>query len=282
MTESHFHPAIAPGNIAVITGAASGIGLAAAKRFADLGLRLGLADRDAAALAKTVAALPAGTQAFTQVTDVAERASVEAFARAIADRFGVVSVLMNNAGTGAGGGVLAAAGVWEQVMGVNLFGVLYGVQAFAPGMLAGDRPGLIINTGSKQGITQPPGNTAYNVSKSGVKALTEGLAHTLRGETGGRVSAHLLIPGFTFTGMTSGHHTALPPGAWTPEQVVERMLEGLARGEFYILCQDNETTRAMDEKRILWAAGDIVENRPALSRWHPDYQEAFQRYMKGD
>ena len=70
--------------------------------------------------------------------------------------------------------------VWNHVLGVNLFGVLHGIQAFVPAMIASDRPGLVINTGSKQGITQPPGNTAYNVSKAGVKALTEGLAHTLR------------------------------------------------------------------------------------------------------
>ena len=133
-------------------------------------------------------------------------------------------------------------------------------------------------TGFGRDITQPPGDTAYNVSKSGVKALTEGLA--LR-QKGAAVSAHLLIPGFTFTGMISKRIAVQPPGAWTPEQVGERMLEGIGRGEFYILCQDNETTREQDEKRILWSAGDIVENRPALSRWHPDWADAFKRLMEG-
>jgi NAD(P)-dependent dehydrogenase (short-subunit alcohol dehydrogenase family) len=157
--------------------------------------------------------------------------------------------------------------------------VLNGVQRFAPAMVAGDRPGLVVNTGSKQGITQPPGDTAYNVSKSGVKALTEGLAHTLRERTGTRVTAHLLIPGFTYTGMIARRIPQQPPGAWTPDQVVDRMLDGIARGEFYLLCQDNETTREQDEKRILWHALDIVENRPALSRWHPEFKDAFERFM---
>ena len=145
-------------------------------------------------------------------------------------------------------------------------------------MVEADAPGLVINTGSKQGITQPPGNTAYNVSKAGVKALTEGLAHSLRERTGDRVSAHLLIPGFTYTGMTSPRPEK-PAGAWTPEQVVDLMIERLARGDFYILCPDNETTPEQDAKRIAWAAGDLIENRPALSRWDPDWQDAFTRYM---
>lgn len=279
MTDQPIHPALARGNTAVITGAASGIGRAAALRFAALGLRLVLADRDPDKLAAVEQALPAGSDALIQALDVADRAAVEALAKATAERFGTVSVLMNNAGVGGGGNALAAPEAWTRVLGVNLFGVLHGVQAFVPAMVAGSLPGLVINTGSKQGITQPPGDTAYNVSKSGVKALTEGLAHTLRTETGGRVSAHLLIPGFTYTGMTGGRHTSQPPGAWSPDEVVTRMLEGIARNEFYILCQDNETTREMDVKRILWAAGDITENRPALSRWHPDYAEAFKAYM---
>jgi NAD(P)-dependent dehydrogenase (short-subunit alcohol dehydrogenase family) len=164
---------------------------------------------------------------------------------------------------------------------VNLVGVLNGVQAFAPAMAESGAPGLIVNTGSKQGITQPPGDTAYNVSKSGVKALTEGLAHTLRNHPGCRVTAHLLIPGFTYTGMTGARFPMRPPGAWSPEQVVDRMLVGIAANEFYILCEDDETTRAQDERRILWAAGDLVENRPALSRWHPDWKAAFERFMAG-
>jgi short-subunit dehydrogenase len=136
-----------------------------------------------------------------------------------------------------------------------------------------------IRPASKQGITQPPGNTAYNVAKSGVKSLTEGLAHTLREKSGGRVSAHLLVPGFTYTGMMKRHLPEKPAAAWTPEQVADFLFSGVARGDFYILCPDNETTAEMDRKRMAWALGDVIEGRPALSRWHPDYKAAFDSFM---
>jgi NAD(P)-dependent dehydrogenase (short-subunit alcohol dehydrogenase family) len=278
--ETPAHPALEAGNAAVITGDASGIGLAAARRLAALGLRVCLADRNEEALSQAVAGIAADERVFAQVTDVSDPSSVDRLAAAIEERFGPISVVMNNAGVGGGGDALSNPEGWQRVLGVNLMGVLHGVQRFVPAMLEGDRPGLVINTGSKQGITQPPGDTAYNVSKSGVKALTEGLAHTLREKTGGRVTAHLLIPGFTYTGMIARFLPEKPPAAWTPEQVVDRLLEGLARGEFYILCPDNETSREQDERRILWAAGDLIEGRPALSRWHPDYAQAFEEFMR--
>lgn len=266
--------AIAPDRQAVVTGAASGIGLAAARAFAAQGMRVALLDRPGDALDAAAAAIP-GASAYG--VDVADAAAMHA----LAARIGPVAVLMANAGIGDGGDVFADGDVWRRVIDVNLMGVLNAVQAFAPAMVAGDAPGLIIATGSKQGITQPPGNTAYNVSKAGVKALTEGLAHSLRTRTGDRVSAHLLIPGFTYTGMTSPR-SEKPAGAWTGEQVVALMLERLADGDFYILCPDNETTPQQDARRIAWAAGDLLANRPALSRWHPDHAEAFARHMAGD
>ena len=188
---------------------------------------------------------------------------------------------MNNAGVGNNPGKpWENRDAWKQLLDINFWGVVHGVEAFAPRMLASGKPGLIVNSGSKQGITTPPGNLAYNVSKSGVKTFTEGLAHALRNEPGARISAHLLIPGFTFTGLTEGA-TEKPAGAWTGEQVIDFMLASLKRGDFYILCPDNEAARPMDEKRMAWAIGDIIENRPALSRWHPDYKDAFAAFMKG-
>jgi hypothetical protein len=102
----------------------------------------------------------------------------------------------------------------------------------------------------------------------------------LRNVEGGQVSAHLLIPGSTFTGMTSRGRTEKPPGAWTPDQVVDMLISGIEHGDFYILCPDNEVTRKIDNRRILWAAQDIVENRPALSRWHSDYKAAFEAFLR--
>ena len=274
------HPAIAPGNVAVVTGAANGIGAAAARRLAGQGMRLCLVDADGARLAAVQAEL--GEAAIALTVDVSDRAAVEALATTVAERLGPVSVLMNNAGVGGGGDALSNPEGWQRVLGVNLMGVLHGVQAFVPAMAASGAPGLVINTGSKQGVTMPPGDTAYNVSKAGVKALTEGLAHTLRNTAGCQVSAHLLVPGFTYTGMIASRIPERPPGAWTPEQVVERMIEGIAAGDFYLWCEDNETPRAVDEKRVLWTAGDIVENRPALSRWHADWKARFDAYMAGE
>jgi len=274
------HPAIAVGKLAVITGAADGIGLAAAHRLASLGMTVVLSDIDADKLSAARDAV--GGNAVAIAADVSDRASVQALADQVAGLGTPVSVLMNNAGTGRGGNALVNPDGWDRMIGTNLLGPLYGIQAFVPAMVASDAPGLVINTGSKQGITQPPGDTAYNVSKSGLKSLTEGLAHTLREETSGRISAHLLIPGFTYTGMMKAHFAEKPAGAWTPEQVVDVMMEGLARGDFYLWCIDNETTRDTDNRRVLWNAGDITENRPALSRWHPDYKQAFADWMAKD
>ena len=278
------HPALAPGRAAVITGAASGIGLTAAKKFAGLGMKVLMADWKADALneaAKRVASV-SGRQGDVRslITDVRKRADVEGLKAEAYDAFGEVALLMNNAGVGGGGGALGDGEKWRRVIEVNLWGVINGMQVFAPAMVAQRSPAAIVNTGSKQGITAPPGDAAYNVSKAGVKVATEALAHELRNIEGCAVSAHLLIPGFTHTGINASAGGPKPPGAWTPEQVVDFMIDGMGRGDFYILCPDNEVTRDIDERRILWAAHDIVDNRSPLSRWHPDYARAFADYMK--
>jgi NAD(P)-dependent dehydrogenase (short-subunit alcohol dehydrogenase family) len=272
------HPAISPGRAAVITGGASGIGLAAARRFIEAGMKVCIADVNAAALETARQSL--GANAIAVPTNVAELAQVERLRDRAFEAFGDVAVLMNNAGTGGGGGPWSGYAGWQRVLAVNLWGVVNGVQTFAERMIAQGSTCAIINTGSKQGITNPPGDTAYNVSKAGVKTLTEGLAHALRNTPDCKVTAHLLVPGFTFTGLTRGRMSEKPPAAWTPEQVVDLMLERIGRGDFYVICPDNDVTTAMDNARMQWNVDDIIRNRPALSRWHPDYAAEFAEWMR--
>ena len=278
--------AMSPDNVAVITGGASGIGLAAAMRFARLGMKVAVADiggdrlKDAEAKLSQVA--PGGAAGvMSMAVDVSRLDDVTKLEGAVRARFGGTDVLMNNAGIGPGSQMFGPRDNWERILGVNLWGIINGTQVFGPRMVERGRSGLIINTGSKQGITTPPGNPAYNVSKAGVKAFTEALQHELRNTPGCQVSAHLLIPGFVFTGLTANGRTEKPAAAWTAEQTVDFMIERITAGDFYILCPDNDVPRQLDERRILWAAGDIVENRPPLSRWHEDHADSFAAFVKG-
>lgn len=281
------HEALTAGRTAVITGGGSGVGLACGKRFAALGMNVCLADTDETSLVSAAEEVRAAAgeqdvRVTAARTDVSQMDQVEALRDRVLGEFSDVAVLMNNAGIAAGGGPWDHYAGWQQVLAVNLGGVINGVHAFAPTMVEQAKAAAIINTGSKQGITNPPGNTAYNVTKAGIKTLTEGLAHQLRNTEGCQVSAHLLVPGFTYTGLTRRRVAEKPPAAWWPEQVADYLLDALARGWFYIICPDNDVSTELDNKRIRWNTDDIVHNRPALSRWHPDYSDEFEKFSIGD
>ena len=263
------HPALTEGSVAVITGAASGIGLTTAQTLSKRGISIVLVDLEADKLesAATTLSGPYHCQAM-DVTDVFE---VHHLVDASYDKFGQVNLLMNNAAVRVAGGDDESINDWRRTMDVNFWAAVIAERTFLPRMQQAKKPGIILNTGSKQGITNPPGNAIYNVSKSALKAYTEQLQHRLRNTDDCQISAHLLVPGFTITGPHKPN-----PGGWKPQELVDYMLPRLERGDFYITCPDNEVTLELDAKRMAWAAGDIIENRPPLSRWHPDWSEEFK------
>lgn len=270
-----------PGKVAVVTGAALGIGKALALRLAGKGMAVVMVDLPGpdldAAVAEVQAAATAGPETVLgQATDVSKPDQIESLKEATLAAFGQVDLLVNNAVTRTGRGFDADPESRRQAMEVNLWGPVTAVQAFLPDLLANPAPTAIVNTGSKQGITNPPGHPIYNMTKSALKTYTEALEHDLRNrpdnQGAARLSAHLLVPGWTTTG--KAEHK---PGAWLPDRVVDMLLDGVAGAQFYIICPDDEVTAEMDAKRILWAAQDMTENRPTLSRWHPDFAEVARK-----
>ena len=261
------HAAIAPGEVAVVTGAALGIGRALAARLSAEGMIVVLCDIDAQQLHDARAAIPGETEAM--LCDVAEIESLETVRDRIVSTYGRPPSVV-------GKGMVAPLEEWRRALDVNLMGVVNGCRAFMPAMIDARRSGMIVNVGSKQGITNPPGHPVYNMAKAAVRTFTEQVAHELRQTEGCQVTAHLLVPGWTATGTASEK----PPGAWTPDQVADAMLDATAKGDFYIICPDNEVTSSQDKARIQWAAEDLTQNRPALSRWDPEWADKFKRIDK--
>ena len=213
----------APGRTAVITGAAAGLGRAAALKCATLGMQVCLIDIDADALEATtamVADVAVGGEAavMSSCIDVSDRGKVISLCDAVYARFGEVGFLLSNAGAGIGSpSALRDYDKWTRSLDVNFNSALHVLQAFVPKMLAQGTRATVVTTGSKQGITMPPGNLAYNVAKAGLKALTEGLQHELRSSadnTDGRLQAHLFVPGFVNTDLAINYFKELKGDAF--------------------------------------------------------------------
>ncbi|WP_151884134.1 SDR family NAD(P)-dependent oxidoreductase [Pseudomonas putida] len=278
------HPAIRPGSVAVITGAAAGIGFAIASRLCREGMKVVLFDRNQIALDAAVKALyqvDPNAELLAVTGDVTSQQSLKELYDS-ARGFGDVTLVVNNAAILKGAGPWQELEQWRQTMDVNFWSVLAVQNLFVDYLLGKDSPAAFVNLGSKEGITTPPGNAAYNVSKAALKVLTEQLAHELYKRSGNKVSAHLLIPGYTYTPMNfpgMSADTVKPEAPWTADQVVDRMVESMARDEFYIFCEDHEVTRELDQRRMQWSADDMIKGRPALSRWHPHYADQFKAYI---
>ena len=262
------------GQVALITGAALGIGRAAAIEFANRGMSVAVVDlpgEDLSALVEELTGIAGSSQQVLSIAaDLAQPNSVSEIQSAVESRFDRINVLMNNAVTREGRTFDGTTAQWKHLFDVNVWALVEASRCFLPAMLNSGQRSAIINVGSKQGITNPPGTPAYNMAKAAVKVFAEQLEHDLRNNSlnSGLVTSHLLIPGWTTTGKNEHKQ-----GAWLPDQVVNFMIDAIDNRSFYIVCPDDEVSTDMDNRRIIWGAEDITLNRPPLSRWHADFSD---------
>ncbi|MEU9029176.1 SDR family NAD(P)-dependent oxidoreductase [Streptomyces sp. NPDC048383] len=287
-----------PGQVAVVTGAAGGIGLAMARRFAAEGLKVVLADVEEGALRKAAGELTAdGAEVLARLVDVSDRDSVTALADAAYETFGAVHVLCNNAGVGSG----AEGRMWEHepndwkwAFAVNVWGVFHGIQAFVPRMIAGGVPGHVVNTSSGDGGIAPlPTASVYAVTKAAVVTMTESLYAHLRAE-GVSVGASVLFPGphMLRTGLWESHRNRPDRYAkerprrspyrtldqyeaamreagqevrFTPvEEVAEHVVDGIRADRFWMLPAGEHSDRQIRAR-----------SQSMLDRANPAYLERF-------
>ncbi len=242
--------------VAVITGGGSGLGRELALQCAAAGMRLALADVDDTGLQQTLSMLPEGTEAMTRRVDVSKPEAVEALAADTYQRYGAVHLLFNNAGVAASGPTwTTTADDWNWVLGVNLMGVVHGVQSFVPRMLEGGEPGRIINTASLAGLSSVPGSSVYCVSKHGVVTLSECLHHELK-TMRAQLGVSVLCPAFFKTGIAESERNrpselananplgeeyaqfvkaAIEAGRLSATDIARITLEAVIADRFYIL-----------------------------------------------
>jgi short-subunit dehydrogenase len=271
------------GKNALITGAASGVGLAVAKLCASHGMNLHLVDNnsDLLAKAKDTVTTKEGAKLETHSLDVSSQQDWSSLKSKLEQSQIKLDFLHLNAGIGANGDWTDAA-YFHKIFDVNLYGVINGINAFFPHFEGNSSDAkAIVVTGSKQGITNPPGNPAYNASKSAVKTITEHLSFDLA-KSSPSTSVHLLVPGWTFTGLTGGGKTKTKPdGAWSAEQVADFLYKKMGEGKFYAICPDNDVDWETDRKRMMWTMGDVVYERQPQSRWREEYKEESTNTMAG-
>jgi NAD(P)-dependent dehydrogenase (short-subunit alcohol dehydrogenase family) len=217
------------GRVAVVTGAASGIGRALAERWAAEGMRVVMADVEKDALAEAADALrDKGSEVLAVPTDVSDGVQVEALAEAARDTYGGVHLLCNNAGVATGGPVSdLAASDWEWVLGVNLWGVIHGLRAFLPAMLASGEEGHVVNTASVAGLLGAPWMGPYAASKFAVVGISECLYYELASS---RVGVSVLCPAWVNTNIaTSYRNRPAHLGGGLPENEGDPMTDVVAQ-----------------------------------------------------
>jgi NAD(P)-dependent dehydrogenase (short-subunit alcohol dehydrogenase family) len=247
--------------VAVITGGASGIGLALARRFAREGMKLVLADIEEEALRKVEQEFrKSGVPVLAIRTDVSRGQDVERLAEKTLATFGAVHIVCNNAGVGPGGVVWESTTAdWEWVLGVNVWGVIHGLRAFVPIMLRQDTPCHIVNTASVAGLLSVPGMGIYCVSKHAVVTLSECLYHDLV-ERQAQIGVSVLCPAYVPTGIIDSERNrpaslrnatrarspediareeqmrhAVQSGRVSADMVADMVFEAIQKNQFYIL-----------------------------------------------
>jgi len=269
------------GKNALITGAASGVGLAVAKLCASHGMNLHLVDNNSSALTEAKKDITTKGTLETHTLDVASLDDWSSLKSTLDKSNTKLDFLHLNAGIGAKGDWTDSS-YFHKIFDVNFFGVINGINTFVPHFQnnSSDAKAIVV-TGSKQGITNPPGNPAYNASKSALKSITEHLSFDLA-KSSPSTSVHLLVPGWTFTGLTGGGSTKTKPdGAWSAEQVADFLYKKMGEGKFYVMCPDNDVDWETDRKRMMWTMGDVVYERQPQSRWRDEFKEEATKTMDG-
>jgi NAD(P)-dependent dehydrogenase (short-subunit alcohol dehydrogenase family) len=264
------------GKVAVITGGASGIGLALARRFAGEGMKVVLADIDEVKLRAAESELAeGGAEVLPVVCDTALEPSVQALAQATLERFGGAHVLCNNAGVGGSAdpwsGPMSA---WEWVVGINLYGVVHGIRAFLP-IMQDQGEGHIVNTASMAGLTVLPGAAAYNATKTAVVAISEGLFLELKG-LGSAVGCSVLCPGFVKTNL-------LASPQW-PSRLGERPAESPnAIGQFVWQMLADGVENGIDPDDVAVQVVDAVKTNRFWILTHPEFRHApVERMLRAE
>ncbi|PSK36605.1 hypothetical protein B9Z65_1788 [Elsinoe australis] len=264
---------------ALITGGASGVGLAVAKLCASHGMNLILVDNNKSKLDEAKSTVSQSSRGSVSVheLDVSSESGWKSLKDSLSKSSTTLDFLHLNAGIGVKGDWTETS-YFHKIFDVNFYGVINGIGAFLPDFQGQQtQQKAIVITGSKQGITNPPGNAAYNASKSAIKTITEHLSFDLA-KSSPNTSVHLLVPGWTFTGLTGGGKTTTKPdGAWAPEQVADYLYKKMDDGKFYIICPDNDVDWETDRKRMTWAMGDLVYERQPLSRWREDTKDEAKK-----
>jgi NAD(P)-dependent dehydrogenase (short-subunit alcohol dehydrogenase family) len=262
------------GRVAVVTGAASGIGRGLAERFAREGMRVVMADVDEESLNRSAREIgAAGGEVLAVRTDVSRLDDVRLLAEKTLERFGGVHIVCNNAGVGGVPGTWESTEVdWEWTLGVNLWGVIHGVRAFIPIMLERGEEGHIVNTASVAGLIAGAGGPAYTVSKFGVVALSESLYYELQAAAHGRIKVSVLCPALTNTRiLESGRlHPSGPqpaPPAGTPEAAMFEMLKGIF-------------ATGMDPSETAGHVIDAIANERFYILTHPEHNAVIEARVR--